>query len=184
MARRRACRCSSHHGRIISQNKPCARCPVSPRPWTGRAALVGLDVARPAEYGSRRCITLMCLLKTHEIKARITRESRTLLAKVAFSCCGASPEVRRRSQFSRLVGRQNYSPRFLRHPARQRLCRRPRRGHDAASLKIVASCYAARPGLLRSALTHLFLGAGNPMGKFRRWFDAFWLGRLVAPRAR
>ena len=54
-------------------------------------------------------------------------------------------------------------------------------GQDAASL--MASGYAARPGLLRSAFKHLFSARKSDWEKFDGLFDAFWLGKRVRSRS-
>jgi uncharacterized protein len=53
-------------------------------------------------------------------------------------------------------------------------------GRDAAAL--MASGYAARPALLRSALKHLFSARKSDWEKFDGLFDAFWLGKRVRSR--
>jgi uncharacterized protein with von Willebrand factor type A (vWA) domain len=47
----------------------------------------------------------------------------------------------------------------------------------------MGSGYAATPGLLRSALKHLFSARKPDWEKFDGLFDAFWLGRRVRPRS-
>jgi uncharacterized protein with von Willebrand factor type A (vWA) domain len=54
-------------------------------------------------------------------------------------------------------------------------------GQDAAAL--VASGFAAKPGLLRSALKHLFSARKSDWDKFDGLFDAFWLGKRVRSRS-
>jgi uncharacterized protein len=54
-------------------------------------------------------------------------------------------------------------------------------GQDAASL--MASGYAAKPGLLRSAFKHLFSARKSDWEKFDGLFDAFWLGKRVRSRS-
>jgi uncharacterized protein with von Willebrand factor type A (vWA) domain len=54
-------------------------------------------------------------------------------------------------------------------------------GRDAAAL--IAAGYIERPGLLRSALKHLFSGRKSDWDKFDGLFDAFWLGRRVKSRS-
>src|SRR5579864_178587 len=54
-------------------------------------------------------------------------------------------------------------------------------GRDAAAL--MASGYAARPALLRSALKHLFSARKSDWEKFDGLFDAFWLGKRVRSRS-
>src|SRR5262249_15750682 len=54
-------------------------------------------------------------------------------------------------------------------------------GQDAAAL--MAAGYAERPGLLRSALKHLFSARKSDWEKFDGLFDAFWLGKRVRSRS-
>jgi uncharacterized protein with von Willebrand factor type A (vWA) domain len=54
-------------------------------------------------------------------------------------------------------------------------------GRDAAAL--MASGYAAKPGLLRSALKHLFSARKSDWDKFDGIFEAFWLGKRVRSRS-
>jgi uncharacterized protein with von Willebrand factor type A (vWA) domain len=54
-------------------------------------------------------------------------------------------------------------------------------GRDAAAL--MASGYAAKPGLLRSALKHLLSARKSDWDKFDGLFDAFWLGKRVRSRS-
>jgi uncharacterized protein with von Willebrand factor type A (vWA) domain len=54
-------------------------------------------------------------------------------------------------------------------------------GRDAAAL--MASGYAARPALLRSAMKHLFSARKSDWEKFEALFDAFWLGSRVRSRS-
>jgi uncharacterized protein with von Willebrand factor type A (vWA) domain len=54
-------------------------------------------------------------------------------------------------------------------------------GQDAAAL--MASGYAATPGLLRSAFKHLFCARKSDWEKFDGLFDAFWLGKRVKTRS-
>src|ERR1700741_2653868 len=54
-------------------------------------------------------------------------------------------------------------------------------GQDAAAL--MAAGYAQRPGLLRSALKHLFSARKSDWEKFDGLFDAFWLGKRVRSRS-
>src|SRR6185437_3941992 len=55
-------------------------------------------------------------------------------------------------------------------------------GQDAASL--MASSYAAKSGLLRSAFMHLFSARKSDWEKFDGLFDAFWIGKRVRSRSR
>src|SRR3989440_4966737 len=54
-------------------------------------------------------------------------------------------------------------------------------GRDAASL--MAAGYIEKPGLLRSALKHLFSARKSDWDKFDGIFDAFWLGKRVKSRS-
>jgi uncharacterized protein with von Willebrand factor type A (vWA) domain len=54
-------------------------------------------------------------------------------------------------------------------------------GQDAALL--MASGYAERPALLRSAFKHLFSARRSDWEKFDGLFDAFWLGQRVKSRS-
>src|SRR6478672_2506837 len=54
-------------------------------------------------------------------------------------------------------------------------------GRDAAAL--MAAGYIERPGLLRSALKHLFSARKSDWDKFDGLFDAFWLGKRVRSRS-
>src|SRR6476660_1606743 len=53
-------------------------------------------------------------------------------------------------------------------------------GRDAAAL--MAAGYIEKPGLLRSALKHLFSARKSDWDKFDGIFDAFWLGKRVRSR--
>ena len=67
-----------------SARRSCARCPASPRRWTGRRRWSGSSVRDLHEAPETVHETLMCLLKTHEDKSRVTREvTARLLGKVA-----------------------------------------------------------------------------------------------------
>src|SRR6476661_9505075 len=54
-------------------------------------------------------------------------------------------------------------------------------GRDAAAL--MAAGYIEKPGLLRSALKHLFSARKSDWDKFDGLFDAFWLGKRVKSRS-
>lgn len=54
-------------------------------------------------------------------------------------------------------------------------------GRDAAAL--MAAGYAEKPGLLRSALKHLFSARRSEWERFDGIFDAFWLGKHVRSRS-
>jgi uncharacterized protein len=95
------------------------------------------------------------------------------------SCCGASPDFEEIDEVSRLVSTKLAA--FLRTLRDNGFAVGPAEGQDAASL--MASGYAARPGLLRSALKHLFSARKSDWEKFDGLFDAFWMGRRVRSRS-
>ena len=95
------------------------------------------------------------------------------------SCCGTSPDFPELDEVSRLVSKKLAA--FLRTLRDNGFAVGPAEGQDAASL--MASGYAARPGLLRSALKHLFSARKSDWDKFDGLFDAFWLGKRVRSRS-
>jgi uncharacterized protein with von Willebrand factor type A (vWA) domain len=95
------------------------------------------------------------------------------------SCCGNSPDFEEIEEVSRLVARKLAA--FLRTLRDNGFAVGLAEGRDAAAL--IASSYAARPGLLRSALKHLFSTRKSDWEKFDGLFDAFWLGRRVRSRS-
>src|SRR5258707_10542343 len=95
------------------------------------------------------------------------------------SCCGSSPDFHKIDEVSRLVVGKLAA--FLRTLRDNGFAVGPAEGQDAASL--MAGGYAARPGLLRSALKHLFSARKSDWEKFDGLFDAFWLGKRVRSRS-
>src|SRR5713226_9141299 len=95
------------------------------------------------------------------------------------SCCGSSPDFHEIDEVSRLVVGKLAA--FLRTLRDNGFAVGPAEGQDAASL--MAGGYAARPGLLRSALKHLFSARKSDWEKFDGLFDAFWLGKRVKSRS-
>jgi uncharacterized protein len=95
------------------------------------------------------------------------------------SCCGASPDFPEIDEVSRLVSTKLAA--FLRTLRDNGFAVGLAEGHDAASL--MASGYAAKPSLLRSALKHLFSARKSDWEKFDGLFDAFWLGKRVRSRS-
>jgi uncharacterized protein len=95
------------------------------------------------------------------------------------SCCGMSPNVEEVNELSRLVSSKLAA--FLRTLREAGFAVGLPEGQDAAAL--VASGYAARPGLLRSAFKHLFSARKADWEKFDGIFDAFWLGKRVRSRS-
>jgi uncharacterized protein with von Willebrand factor type A (vWA) domain len=95
------------------------------------------------------------------------------------SCCGASPGYQEIDEVSRLVAAKLAA--FLRTLRDNGFAVGLHEGQDAASL--MAAGYAARPGLLRSALKHLFSARKSDWERFDGLFDAFWLGKRVKSRS-
>lgn len=95
------------------------------------------------------------------------------------SCCGASPDFNDVSDVSRLVSRKLAA--FLRTLRDSGFTVGLSEGQDAAAL--MEAGYAARPGLLRSALKHLFSTRKTEWDKFDGIFDAFWLNKRVRSRS-
>ncbi len=95
------------------------------------------------------------------------------------SCCGSSPDFHEIDEVSRLVVGKLAA--FLRTLRDNGFAVGPAEGQDAATL--MAGGYAARPGLLRSALKHLFSARKSDWEKFDGLFDAFWLGKRVRSRS-
>ena len=129
------------------------------------AALVGLDVRDLHDAPETVHETLMCLLKTHEDRSRVTPRGH------ANGCWGRSHELLRRQPRLRRT-RRGLPPRLGEargvspDPARQRLCRRParrprRRGADGGGL-----CRNARAAAL--GVQASVLGAQVRLGQIRR----------------
>src|SRR6202008_3988777 len=95
------------------------------------------------------------------------------------SCCGNHPSFEEIDEVSRLVAQKLSA--FLKTLRDNGFAVGLAEGRDAASL--LASGYAAKPGLLRSALKHLFSARKSDWDKFDGLFDAFWLGKRVRSRA-
>ena len=95
------------------------------------------------------------------------------------SCCGAAPSLDEMDEVSRLVSGKLAV--FLRTLRDNGFAVGLAEGQDAASL--MASGYAAKPGLLRSAFKHLFSARRSDWQKFDGLFDAFWLGKRVRSRS-
>src|SRR6201992_3037474 len=95
------------------------------------------------------------------------------------SCCGATPSLQEMDEVSRLVSGKLAA--FLRTLRDNGFAVGLAEGQDAASL--MATDYAARPGLLRSAFKHLFSARKSDWEKFDGLFDAFWLGKRIRSRS-
>ncbi|MBR0893557.1 VWA domain-containing protein [Bradyrhizobium tropiciagri] len=95
------------------------------------------------------------------------------------SCCGASPDINDVREVSRLVSRKLAA--FLRTLRDNDFAVGLAEGQDAAAL--MGAGYAARPGLLRSALKHLLSTRKADWDRFDGIFDAFWLGKRVRSRS-
>src|SRR4029450_2294858 len=95
------------------------------------------------------------------------------------SCCGPAPSLDEMDEVSRLVSAKLAA--FLRTLRDNGFAVGLAEGQDAAAL--MSAGYAERPGLLRSALKHLFSARRADWEKFDGLFDAFWLGKRVRSRA-
>ncbi|HTB03748.1 MAG TPA: VWA domain-containing protein [Bradyrhizobium sp.] len=95
------------------------------------------------------------------------------------SCCGDSPGYDELDQVSRLVAGKLAA--FLKTLREAGFAVGLQEGQDAASL--MAAGFAAKPGLLRSALKHLFSARKSDWERFDGIFDAFWLGKRVRARS-
>ena len=95
------------------------------------------------------------------------------------SCCGPNPGFEEFDEVSRLVAGKLAA--FLRTLRDSGFAVGLQEGRDAASL--MAAGYAEKPGLLRSALKHLFSARKSDWEKFDGLFDAFWLGKRVKSRS-
>jgi uncharacterized protein len=95
------------------------------------------------------------------------------------SCCGPAPSLDEMDEVSRLVLAKLAA--FLRTLRDNGFAVGLAEGQDAAAL--MAAGYAERPGLLRSALKHLFSARRSDWEKFDGLFDAFWLGKRVRSRS-
>ena len=95
------------------------------------------------------------------------------------SCCGPAPSLEEMDEVSRLVSGKLAA--FLRTLRDNGFAVGLAEGRDAAAL--MAGGYAAKQGLLRSALKHLFAARKSDWDKFDGIFDAFWLGRRVRSRS-
>ncbi len=95
------------------------------------------------------------------------------------SCCGTNPGFEEIDEVSHLVSTKLAA--FLKTLRDSGFAVGPREGQDAASL--MAAGYMKRPGLLRSALKHLFSARKSDWDRFDGIFDAFWLGKRVRSRS-
>lgn len=95
------------------------------------------------------------------------------------SCCGVSPDIEDINELSRLVS--NKLAAFLRTLREAGFAVGLAEGRDAAAL--MATGFAARPHLLRSAFKHLFSARKADWDKFDGIFDAFWLGKRIRSRS-
>jgi len=95
------------------------------------------------------------------------------------SCCGTNPGFEEFDEVSRLVAAKLAA--FLKTLRDSGFAVGLQEGQDAASL--MAAGYAEKPGLLRSALKHLFSARKSDWDRFDGLFDAFWLGKRVRSRS-
>jgi len=95
------------------------------------------------------------------------------------SCCGPTPSPDEMDEIARLVSARLAA--FLRTLRDNGFPVGLAEGRDAVAL--MASGYAAKPGLLRSAFKHLFSARKSDWERFDGLFDAFWLGKRVRSRS-
>src|ERR1700750_906835 len=95
------------------------------------------------------------------------------------SCCGPGANYHEIDEVSRLVSTKLAA--FLRTLRDNGFAIGLAEGRAAAAL--MAEGYAAKPGLLRPALKHLFSARKTDWDKFDGLFDAFWLGKRVRSRS-
>ncbi len=95
------------------------------------------------------------------------------------TCCGLPPTTDELDDVSRQVSAKLAA--FLRTLRDSGFAIGLREGQDAAAL--MASGYAQKPGLLRSAFKHLFSARKADWEQFDGLFDAFWLGKGVRSRS-
>jgi uncharacterized protein len=95
------------------------------------------------------------------------------------SCCGDNPGYDELDEVSRLVAGKLAA--FLRTLRDNSFAVGLQEGQDAASL--MTAGYIEKPGLLRSALKHLFSARKSDWDRFDGIFDAFWLGKRVRSRS-
>jgi uncharacterized protein len=95
------------------------------------------------------------------------------------SCCGTSPGYEELDEVSRLVAGKLAA--FMKTLREAGFAVGLQEGQDAASL--MAAGYVEKPGLLRSALKHLFSARKSDWDRFDGIFDAFWLGKRVRSRS-
>jgi uncharacterized protein len=95
------------------------------------------------------------------------------------SCRGASPRIDEIDEVSRLVSAKLAA--FLKTLRDSGFAVGLQEGRDAAAL--MAAGYAEAPGLLRSALKHLFSARKSDWDRFDGLFDAFWLGKRARSRS-
>src|SRR5258708_32440912 len=95
------------------------------------------------------------------------------------SCSDTSPRYDGGDEASRLVSVKLAA--FLRTLRDNGFAVGLQEGRDAAALMVAG--YAEKPGLLRSALKHLFSARKSDWDRFDGIFDAFWLGKRVRSRS-
>ncbi len=145
------------------------------------AALVGLDVARPARRTGSRARNHRCAsLKTHEDKfAPHARGHPAHSGESGMSCCGAPPTLDEMDEVSRLVSASSRPScaRCATPPSRSAL----REGQDACNAPR-RQAMARSPVCCARRFKHLFSARKAERGKFDGIFDAFWLGTRVRSR--
>src|SRR3977135_4619987 len=94
------------------------------------------------------------------------------------SCCGTNPGYEEWDEVSRLVATKLAA--FLKTLRDSGFAVGLQEGQDAASL--MTAGFAEKPGLLRSALKHLFSARKSDWGRCDGIFDAFGLGKTRRSR--
>lgn len=95
------------------------------------------------------------------------------------TCCGTPPTLDELDEVSKLISGKLAA--FLKTLRDSAFAIGLREGQDAAML--LASGFAEKPGLMRSAFKHLLSARKSDWEKFDGIFDAFWLGRRVRSRS-
>ena len=174
--RHRARAADRAHGGGACARRICARCRASRRRSIGRRRSPGLDVHDLRQEPEAVHETMMCLLKTHEDRARLTRE----VTRAAARQGGVRRRARRRCQST---ADQHYSWTRIGRADAPPLGRLARTLRDNGfkvglaetrdALAILASPAATRPSSLKPALRALFCATHSDWERFDEIFDAY-----------
>ena len=174
--RRRAGACRSPAWWRRSASEDLRKVPGIAETLDWAATLAGLDVRDLRDAPEAVHETLICLLKTHEDRARVTREvTDRLLGQGGVDGRAAITTPKRigAAMRTRLAG----FARTLRDNGFK-----VGLAETADALAILASPAAARPSALRPALKSLFCATHSDWEKFDEIFDAYWLGHGMRAR--